>query len=261
MNDSSKHFYIPAWPIFYEDNHLLALYKPAGILIQGDRTGDITLMDLAKQWIKRHSQKPGQVFLGLVHRLDRPVAGVILFCRTSKAAGRISEQFRSGQTLKQYVAVVEGKIAKPSGQLVNHIERRGSSGKIVDSANPKSSEAKLSFRVLDTHKSFSLVEIDLHTGKHHQIRLQFSYLGFPVLGDLRYGASAPMPKRQIALFAKSLSVVHPILKQRLTFSSSLPDGWPWPDQSALRISPPWNWQEIQSQVMDCYDASECPVCW
>jgi 23S rRNA pseudouridine1911/1915/1917 synthase len=249
MDDSSKHFYIPPWPIFYEDNHLLALYKPAGLLIQGDHTHDITLMDLAKQWIKLQYQKPGQVFLGLVHRLDRPVAGVVLLCRTSKAAARISHQFRSSQIQKQYIAIVEGKIIKPSGQLSNHIERRGSSGKVVDSVSPTSSEAKLSYRVLDTHKSLSLVEIDLHTGKHHQIRLQLSNLGFPVLGDLRYGASEAMPKRQIALFARSLSVIHPTLKQRLTFTSPLPEGWPWPNQTLLEAPPPWNWHDIQSQVM------------
>jgi 23S rRNA pseudouridine1911/1915/1917 synthase len=254
MEDSIKHFYIPTWPVFYDDNHLLAIYKPAGLLIQGDRTRDLTLMDLARQWIKFRYEKPGKVFLGLVHRLDRPVAGVVLLCRTSKAAGRISEQFRSGQAQKRYVAIVEGRITKPSGQLVNHIERRGSSGKIVDSVTPKSSQAKLTYRVLDTHKSLSFVEIELHTGKHHQIRLQLSNLGFPVLGDLRYGASEPMPKRQIALFAWSLSVEHPTIKQRLTFISPLPDGWPWPLQNMMESQPPWNWQEIESQVMGLFHA-------
>jgi 23S rRNA pseudouridine1911/1915/1917 synthase len=256
MNNSSKLFYIPQWPIFYQDNHLFALYKPAGLLIQGDRTGDITLMDLARQWIKRHYQKPGQAFLGLVHRLDRPVAGVVLFCRTSKAAGRISEQFRSGRTEKQYIAVVEGKMTHGSGHLNNFIQRRGASGKVADSCNAAGKQAALSYRVLDTHKSLSLLEIDLHTGKHHQIRLQFSHLGFPVLGDLRYGASRPMPKRQIALFARTLSVLHPTQKQRLVFTSDLPQGWPWPNPTISGNSPPWNWRDIQSRVMDEYDAVE-----
>jgi 23S rRNA pseudouridine1911/1915/1917 synthase len=252
MNDSIKHFYIPAWPVFYDDNHLFALYKPAGLLIQGDRTGDITLLDLAKQWIKFRYQKPGRVFLGLVHRLDRPVAGVVLFCRTSKSAGRVTEQFKSIRTRKQYIAIVEGTMTKPSGQLVNHIKRRGSSGSVVHSMSPDSAEAKLSYRLLDTHKSLSLLEIDLYTGKHHQIRLQLSHLGYPVLGDLRYGASGPMPKRQIALFARSLSVIHPTQNKRLTFTSPLPDGWPWPNRVNSGNSPPWNWQEIQERVMESY---------
>jgi 23S rRNA pseudouridine1911/1915/1917 synthase len=256
MDDSSKHFYIPQWPVFYADNHLLALYKPAGLLVQGDHTRDITLMDLAKQWIKRRQQKPGKVFMGLVHRLDRPVAGVVLLCRTSKAAGRISEQFRSGKTHKQYVAIVEGIMPKKSGQLVNHIERMGSSGKIVDCLSSKSRQASLSYRVLDTHKSLSLVEIDLHTGKHHQIRLQLANLGFPILGDLRYGGSAPMPKRQIALFARSLTIIHPTLKESIGLTSSFPAGWPWPRQGQTENAPPWNWQEMQQQVMLQYSKAE-----
>jgi 23S rRNA pseudouridine1911/1915/1917 synthase len=249
MDDSSKYFYTPQWPVFYEDNHLFALYKPAGLLIQGDRTQDITLMDLAKQWIKVRHQKPGKVFLGLVHRLDRTVAGVVLFCRTSKAAGRISEQFRSGKTQKEYVAIVEGILPEKSGELVNHIERRGSSGKVVECATAKSSEARLSYRVVDTYKSLSLVEIDLHTGKHHQIRLQLANLGFPILGDLRYGGSAPMPDRQIALFAHILVITHPTLDQRLAFTSPFPNGWPWPKQILPEDRPPWNWQEMKTQVM------------
>ena len=249
MNHLSNYFFLPRWPVFYEDNHLLALYKPAGLLMQGDRTKDITLIELTKQWIKKRYEKSGDVFLGLVHRLDRPVAGVVIFCRTSKAAGRISEQFRTGQAEKQYVAVVEGALKEKSGQLTNYIERSGSSGKIMTHPTEKSREARLSFRLLDTHKSLSLVEIDLETGKHHQIRLQFSHLGFPVLGDLRYGASAPMAMRQIALFAKQLSIVHPIHKTMLTLQSPFPEGWPWPDAHTSENAPPWNWEEIHSQVI------------
>jgi 23S rRNA pseudouridine1911/1915/1917 synthase len=256
MDVSGKYFYIPTWPVIYADNHLFALYKPAGLLIQGDRSRDITLFELAKKWIKIQHQKPGQVFLGMVHRLDRPVAGVVLFCRTSKAASRISSQFRTGNVRKNYVAIVEGRIKQKSGELVNHIERMGSSGKIVESAGTKTSKASLSYRVVDTHKSLSLVEIDLHTGKHHQIRVQLSNLGCPVLGDLRYGASKPMPQRQIALFARSISIDHPTLKQRLAFSSSFPEGWPWPQNTLLETIPPWNWKDIESQVMNHYHALE-----
>ncbi len=245
MNNQLSNFFIPSWPVLYADNHLLAVYKPAGLLVQGDRTGDMTMFDLAKQWVKQQYNKPGQVYLGLVHRLDRPVAGVILFCRTSKAAGRISEQFRTGQTRKRYIAIVEGKMGKPDGRLVNHIERRGSSGRIVKKATDKSTEARLSYRCLETRNDSSLVEIDLETGRHHQIRLQFSHIGHPVMGDLRYGASAPLPQKQIALFAERLSVMHPTLGQELTFTSPLPLDWPWPGHEPTADAPPWNWSQIE----------------
>jgi 23S rRNA pseudouridine1911/1915/1917 synthase len=238
-------FFIPSWPVLYADNHLLAVYKPAGLLIQGDRTGDISLFDLAGQWIKRQYNKPGRVYVGMVHRLDRPVAGVVLFCRTSKAAGRISGQFRTGQPQKRYIAIVQGKIQPPDGRLVNHIERRGASGIIAHSATAKSSEARLSYRCLDFRNNSSLVEIDLETGRHHQIRLQFSHIGHPVMGDLRYGAAGPLPEKQIALFAEQLTVIHPTLGQELTFSSPLPRGWPWPDYKSADDAPPWNWCEVE----------------
>lgn len=255
MNNQHLSFFIRPWPVLYADNHLLALYKPAGLLIQGDRTGDVTLIDLGRQWIKQEQNKPGRVFLGMVHRLDRPVAGVVLFCRTSKAAGRISEQFREGQTRKKYIAIVEGKLRAASGRLINPIERRGSSGRIPDQAGETTSEARLSFRRLDTSGNSSLVEIDLETGRHHQIRLQFAHIGHPLLGDLRYGASGPLAMKQIALFAAQLTVIHPTLGQSLTFSSPLPRGWPWPKAETTADAPPWNWLEIQSTVLKKLPAS------
>jgi len=206
-------------------------------------------MDLARQWIKLHYQKPGQVFLGLVHRLDRPVAGVVLFARTSKAAGRISEQFRSGRTEKQYVAVLEGVLPEKQGRLIHHLERRGSSGKIVDQSTDTSREARLNFQVLDTFQSRSLVEISLETGRHHQIRLQFAHLGCPVVGDLRYGASKPMPERQIALFARTLSVFHPTRGDLLSFACPFPKGWPWPKMEDDENAPFWNWNDVRSQLI------------
>jgi 23S rRNA pseudouridine1911/1915/1917 synthase len=249
MNDQGLSFFIPSWPVLYSDNHLLSLYKPAGLLVQGDRTGDVTLIDLAKEWVKRQHHKPGLVFMGMVHRIDRPVAGVVLFCRTSKAAGRISEQFRTGRTQKTYIAIVEGRLKKESGRLVNHMERRGSSSRIVNQATPASDEARLSFRCLDTAGDSSLVEIDLETGRHHQIRLQFAHIGHPVLGDLRYGASGPLPEKQIALFAARLTVAHPTLDREMTFSAPLPRGWPWPETAPDPDAPAWNWRKIQPDVL------------
>jgi 23S rRNA pseudouridine1911/1915/1917 synthase len=185
----------------------------------------------------------------MVHRIDRPVAGVVLFCRTSKAAGRISQQFRTGQTQKKYIAILKGKLRQEDGRLVNHIERRGSSGRILEQATATTDEARLSFRRLATGEDSSLIEVNLETGRHHQIRLQFAHIGHPVLGDLRYGASAPLAGKQIALFAARLTVVHPTSGQELTFSAPLPRGWPWPDTEKPADAPPWNWQEIQPAVL------------
>ena len=134
----NHYFYHPDWPVLYEDNHLLALYKPAGLLVQGDHTGADSLLDLAKAWLKERYHKKGEAFLGLVHRLDRPVAGVVLFCRTSKAASRISEQFRSGRIQKYYLAIVTGNPATSSGQLIDHIERHENrSSRIVRIPKPE----------------------------------------------------------------------------------------------------------------------------
>jgi len=242
---SDKYFHHPSWPVIYEDNHLLVLYKPAGLLVQGDQTGEASLLDLGKEWLKERYHKPGQVFLGLVHRLDRPVAGVVLFCRTSKAAGRLSEQFRTGKTQKHYLAVVEGKIQQSEGRLIHHLERREErSSRIVAHSTVNSQEARLSFRVLDTSKSRSLVEVHLETGRHHQIRVQLAHIGHPILGDLRYGASAPLPQKQLALLARELIVMHPTRKEELTFRSPIPSGWPWPTDAPETWRPPWNWSEL-----------------
>lgn len=238
-------FCIDSWPVFHEDNHLFVLYKPAGLLVQADRTGDPSLFELARAWIRDRYEKPGRVYLGLVHRLDRPVAGVVLFARTSKAAARLSEQFRSAAVEKGYTAVVEGRIRQPAGRLVHFLERTGGpSSRIVNQPTPGSREARLSFSVLDTHKNQSLVSIDLETGRHHQIRAQFARIGHPVLGDLRYGAKSPLPGKPIALLASSLSVLHPTSKEPLSFSSPFPAGWPWPGTGRETGAPPWNWSEI-----------------
>ena len=143
------YFFSPEWPVFYEDNHLLALYKPAGLLVQGDISRDVTLIDIAKQWIKKRCDKPGDVYLGLPHRLDRPVAGVILVCRTSKAASRMTQQFRTGRVKKTYVAILEGELSRESGILVHHLERRRNSSRIVNDPTETSQEARLSFRVIE----------------------------------------------------------------------------------------------------------------
>jgi 23S rRNA pseudouridine1911/1915/1917 synthase len=246
---SGQYFYHPHWPVLFEDNHLLALYKPAGLLVQGDRTGAASLLDLAKAWLKERYHKKGEAFLGLVHRLDRPVAGVVLFCRTSKAAGRISEQFRSGKIRKCYLAIVTGNPAITSGKLIDHLERHENrSSRIAPVPTSASQEARLSYQVLAATPSSSLVEIHLETGRHHQIRVQMSHLGHPLLGDLRYGAIAPLARKQVALIASKLTLTHPITKEQLSISSPLPRDWPWPPDQPVPHGPPWDWKELHALI-------------
>ncbi|MBS0014468.1 MAG: RNA pseudouridine synthase [Desulfobacterales bacterium] len=240
----------PKWPVFYEDNHLLVVYKPSGLLIQGDRTGDTCLLELARQYIKVRYEKPGNVFLGMVHRLDRPVAGVVVFARTSKAAARLNEQFRTSGPEKQYLAVVQGIVPDSAGAFIDHLERRGATSRILASPSSTSRQARLRYRRLDILSTpgaqKSLVEIDLETGRHHQIRVQFAHRGFPVLGDLRYGAAAPLPQKQLVLFARKLSFDHPTQKQRMTFCAPLPLGWPWPATPENLDAPVWDWKALQA---------------
>ena len=240
-------FFHDRWPVFYSDNHLLAVYKPAGLLVQGDKSGDVCLLELAKQWIKQRYRKPGNVFLGLVHRLDRPVAGVMMFARTSKAAARLSEQIRSSSVRKVYLAVVEGKIPPPSAHLFHHIERLGKHSHIVHRQTPTSREARLSYRLLDSAGSRSLLEVELETGRRHQIRLQLAHIGCPIIGDCRYGASAPLGARQIALFARQLTIAHPTRRDPLTFCAPLPEGWPWPATRFSADAPIWNFDDFDQK--------------
>ncbi|MHC1742732.1 MAG: RluA family pseudouridine synthase [Syntrophobacteraceae bacterium] len=244
-----EHFLIGEWPVFYLDNHLLALYKPAGLLVQSDQTGDVSLLELAKDWIKRRFDKPGRVFLGMVHRLDRPVAGVVCFARTSKAAARLSEQFRSGMSRKEYLAIVEGRPRESSAQLIHFLERsENRSTRVASSPAPGRQEARLRYSVLDSREGRSLLAIDLETGRRHQIRAQLATIGHPIVGDLRYGAGAPLDRAQIALLARKLTIEHPTRKETLAFETPLPRGWPWPATFAGEAAPPWNWREIEPHL-------------
>jgi 23S rRNA pseudouridine1911/1915/1917 synthase len=235
-------FFHRRWPVIYEDNHLLALYKPAGLLVQGDESGKVCLLDLAKAWIKERHRKPGRVFLGLVHRLDRPVAGAMVFARTSKAAARLSLQIRTRQMHKVYHAVVEGRLPSMEGQLSHHIERGERASRIVTAETPLGREARLNYRVREAAGGRSLVEVKLLTGRKHQIRLQLAHIGCPIMGDVRYGAPSPLPARQIALFARQIVLEHPTRRERLTLTAPLPAGWPWPGVEP-DDAPLWNWSD------------------
>lgn len=240
-------FFDPRWPVLYQDNHLLALYKPSGLLVQGDHTGDICLLDLGKTWLKALYNKPGKVFLGMVHRLDRPVAGVVLFARTSKAAARLSRQFRERSVEKTYLAIVDAVMPKESGRLVHHVERIDRQSRVVSKSTGSSREASLHYQVLGRDGERSLLRIRLETGRRHQIRIQLAHMGCPILGDLRYGAAAALPGRQIALLAHHLVVDHPTRGRRVELTCPLPRGWPWPDdRSMAENNPPWDWRAFDS---------------
>ena len=221
-------FYHPRWPVFFEDNHLLALFKPAGLLAQGDRSGAVCLLELAKGWLRKRHAKPGRVFLGLVHRLDRPVAGVMLFARTSKAAARLSAQFRCGTIQKTYLAVVEGTPAQPNGNLYDHIERQGLSCRILSEPSGHSREARLQYRLIDSTGDRSLLQVAPETGRRHQIRAQLSLTGHPVWGDVKYGAQRRTGLEGIGLHAAFLEVAHPVGGATLVFEAPVPAHWPWP---------------------------------
>jgi len=217
----------PALSVLYEDNHLLGVFKPAGVLVQGDRTKDETLMDLAKTYLKQKYKKPGNVFLGLVHRLDRPVSGVVLYARTSKAASRLTREFVERRVEKTYFAVVLGEPAEDEGDLVSYIERAHKKARFSRPESEHAKEAVLSYRVLARKSGLSLVELKARTGRHHQIRLQLAGIGHPVVGDIKYGSPGVLADRTIALHAGVLVVKHPTQDTRVRLSAPPPAVHPW----------------------------------
>jgi 23S rRNA pseudouridine1911/1915/1917 synthase len=215
--------------VLYEDNHLLVVLKPAGLLIQGDKTGDTTLLQVAKQWLIDKYQKPGNAFLGLVHRLDRPVAGVVVFAKTSKAASRLSTQFRQRTVRKSYLAVIEGQLEPSSATLTHYIKKRMGNRRvhIAEQPFPDAQQASLSYNVLETKHDYTLVQVNIHTGRHHQIRAQLSHIGHPIIGDRKYGSKTTLSDKSLALFASQISIQHPIQQIEMTFQASPPNQWPW----------------------------------
>ncbi|MDH4038209.1 MAG: RNA pseudouridine synthase [Candidatus Krumholzibacteria bacterium] len=228
--------------VLLEDNHLLGVLKPAGLLAQGDRTGDPTALAQARAYIKERYAKPGDVYLGLVHRIDRPVSGVMVFARTSKAASRLARAFHDRVVEKCYLAVVVGSMPDDTGELSGFIERTHTRSRMAAADGPRAREASLEYRVLARSeltlptrdrrrkapaRMVSLVEINPRTGRHHQIRLQFSAAGFPLLGDLKYRAPEPLPERAIALHAARLRFPHPVGGETVELAAAPPDVIPW----------------------------------
>ena len=209
--------------VLYEDNHLIAVYKPGGILVQGDLSRKTSLMDMVKEYIKKKYNKPGEAFLGLVHRLDWPVSGVVLFARTSKSASRLSVQWRQRSITKIYWALVHGKMPRPSGRLISYLKKRRQKVSPTDETHKRAQEAALSYRTLFVRGEVSLLEVNLHTGRKHQIRAQLAAEGCPIVGDLKYGARDRREDGTICLLAKSLTFMHPTRPETIYIDAPTPD--------------------------------------
>lgn len=215
--------------VVYEDNHLVVVIKPAGVPSQPDRSRDPSALDWVKGYIKRRYDKPGEAFAGLVHRLDRPVSGVMVFARTSKAASRLFAQFRDRKVDKTYLAVVEGDPPGPEGRAVHHLRKdsRTHTAQVVAAGAPGALEARLVYRLVHREAGNSLLEVRLETGRHHQIRAQLAALGTPVVGDSRYGSGRSLEGRVIALHAVRLGLTHPVRREPMEFYAPPPGVWPW----------------------------------
>lgn len=212
--------------VLYEDNHLLIVVKPPNVPVQSDASGDDDLLSQAKRYIAEKYGKPGAVYIGLVHRLDRPVGGVVAFARTSKAAARLSEQIRTHAMRREYLCVARGALPE-QGELVHWLvkDERTNTSRAVSRDTPGVREARLSYACVDRKDGLSLTRVRLHTGRSHQIRVQFSTEGFPLWGDARYGGGRP--GEQIALFARSINLEHPTRRQCMHFCANPPDSFPW----------------------------------
>lgn len=207
--------------IIYEDNHIIVVEKIPNIPSQGDKTGDIDMLEIIKKYIKEKYNKPGNVYLGLVHRLDRPVGGVMVFAKTSKAASRLSEEIRSRQLKKEYLVVVDGKFEKSKDRLEDYLlkNQQKNISKVVKEGTKNSKLAKLDYETLkyNSEIDLSVLKVLLHTGRHHQIRVQLSSRGHSIYGDQKYGTRGR--GKQIALWAYKLTIIHPITKKEMTFTS------------------------------------------
>lgn len=220
--------------ILFEDNHVLVVNKLPGELVQGDRTGDATLPDLIKTYLKEKYNKPGNVFCGVVHRLDRPTSGALIFARTSKALERLNKQFREKDTEKIYWAVVEQKPPKQEDQLMHFLKKNEKQNKsyVVPDDQVGSKKALLNYRLLASSDKYHLVELNLETGRHHQIRCQLAHLGCPIKGDLKYGAKRSNPDGSIHLHARKIAFQHPTKGDTIKLEAKVPSEklWEWFEQ-------------------------------
>ena len=215
--------------ILHEDNHIIVINKRVGDIVQGDKTGDKPLSEVVKEYIKDKYNKPGEVFLGVVHRLDRPTTGIVVFARTSKALTRLNELFKNRETQKTYWAIVKKKPQKPEDKLVHFLKRneKNNTSKAHINEVPESKIASLDYRIIKELTHYFALEINLHTGRHHQIRAQLSAIGSPIKGDLKYGFDRSNPDGGIHLHARQLVFVHPVSKENIIVIASAPEDPVW----------------------------------
>ncbi|MDD6895051.1 MAG: RluA family pseudouridine synthase [Prevotellaceae bacterium] len=215
--------------VIYEDNHIIVISKESGEIVQGDKTGDAPLSDYVKDYIKEKYAKPGNVFLGVTHRLDRPVSGLVVFARTSKALSRLNDMFRKGEVHKTYWAIVKNRPQADEGRLTHWIVRNEKQNKsyAYDHEVKDSKKAVLDYRLLASGDNYHILEINLLTGRHHQIRCQLAAMGCPIKGDLKYGAPRSNPDGSISLLSRHVEFVHPVSKQPIRLDAPLPSDVLW----------------------------------
>lgn len=215
--------------VIYEDNHIILVNKACSEIVQGDKTGDIPLSETVKQYIKEKYHKPGNVFLGVTHRLDRPVSGLVLFARTSKALSRLNEMFKAKDIKKTYWAIVKNQPPALAGELVHWLVRNEKQNKsyAYDREVKNSKKAILDYKVIGRSERYFLLEINLQTGRHHQIRCQLAKIGCPIKGDLKYGSPRSNPDGSICLHARRIEFIHPVSKEKMSFEAPLPESALW----------------------------------
>jgi 23S rRNA pseudouridine1911/1915/1917 synthase len=211
--------------ILYEDNHIIAVNKTCSEIVQGDKTGDQPLSEALKLYLKEKYNKPGDAFLGVTHRLDRPVSGVVLFAKTGKALSRLNEMFKNQEVKKTYWAIVKEKPAQPEGRLEHFLLRNEKQNKSVahDKMVPNSKKAVLNYKLIAHSDNYHLLEVQLETGRHHQIRCQLAKIGCPIKGDLKYGFARSNPNGGISLHARSVEFIHPVSKEKIQITAPVPD--------------------------------------
>lgn len=215
--------------VVYEDNHIIIVNKQSGEIVQGDKTGDTPLSDIVKQYIKDKYNKPGNVFLGVVHRLDRPVSGLVVFAKTSKALSRLNEMFRTGDVHKTYWAIVKKNDIAPEATLTDWLTRNERQNKSYahNREVPGAKKAVLSYKVRSVSDNYMLLEVQLMTGRHHQIRCQLAHMGCPIKGDLKYGSPRSNPDGSISLMSRRVEFVHPVSKETITVEAPVPNDRLW----------------------------------
>lgn len=216
--------------VLHEDNHLIIVNKQAGEIVQGDKTGDTPLSEIVKDWIKQKYNKPGNVYLGVVHRLDRPVSGIVLFAKTSKSLPRLNMMFANHDKIKKtYWAIVQNKPANPKGTLTHWLTRqeKNNTARAYDREVPGSKKAILDYELIASSERYHLLEVHLHTGRHHQIRCQLAKMGCPIKGDLKYGAPRSNPDGSISLHARNLTIEHPVSHEVISITAPVPNDSLW----------------------------------